>query len=73
MDTDHPTPAKGDQYEHPDGTTEVVFAVEEGRVLTIREYPDADAFDEGVADASSAGTHEGVANLPDAEFFQGLE
>lgn len=73
MTDDHQTPpTKGDQYEHPDGTVEIVFAVEDGRVLTIREYPDVDAFTDDVDDAASAGTHEGVADLPGPEFFEDL-
>jgi len=66
-------PRKGDQYEYPDGTVEIVFAVEDGRVLTIREYPDVESFTGDVDDAASAGTHEGVADLPEAEFFEDLE
>jgi hypothetical protein len=66
-------PTKGDQYEHPDGTVEIAFAVEDGRVLTIREYADVDSFTDAVEDAASTGTHGGVADLPDPEFFEDLE
>lgn len=63
-------PRRADSYEHPDGTREVVFHVADGRVLTVREYPDREAFAAGVADATYAGRHEGVADLPGVEAFQ---
>ena len=70
VDDDHPvTPGNGDQYEHPDGTMEVVFTVEDGRVLTIREYPDTGTFASAVDDARFGGTHEEIASLPPAEYF----
>ncbi len=64
-------PRRADSYEHPDGTREVVFHVADDRVLTVREYPDREAFREGVADAADAGRHEGVADLPGVEAFAG--
>lgn len=54
---------EADAYRHPDGTTEVVFALEEGRVLTVREYPDAERFESAVDGATYQGRHEGVASL----------
>jgi hypothetical protein len=61
-------PEKADHYRS--GTIdEIVFAVEEGRVLTIREYPTVEAFRESVADAEYVGTHHGVDELPDIEAF----
>lgn len=63
-------PRRADSYEHPDGTREVVFHVADDRVLTVREYPDREAFAAGVADAAYAGQHEGVADLPGVEGFQ---
>jgi hypothetical protein len=66
-------PTKGDQFRHPDGTVEVVFATAEGRLLTVKEYADEDAFRRGVADAEAAGRHEGVQSLPDPEAFEDVE
>ena len=66
-------PEKGDQFRHPDGTAEVVFATAEGRLLTVKEYADDAAFRRGIADAEAAGRHEGVRSLPDAEAFDDLE
>lgn len=71
--TDSSSPAKGDQYRHADGTVEVVFATAEGRLLTVREYPDEDAFRRAVADAEATGQHEGVRSLPDAEAFEDVD
>lgn len=62
-------PAIGEQYRYPDGTIEVVFAVEDGTVLTVREYPEQELFDAAVADARQEGILEEVANLPDADTF----
>lgn len=62
-------PRRADSYDHPDGTREIVFHVEGDRVLTVREYPDREAFREGVAGASYAGEHPGVADLPGVEAF----
>lgn len=63
-DDDHPPASKADQYRHTDGTTEVVYALEGGEVLTIREYQSVDAFERRVADAEYLGEHPGVADLP---------
>ena len=62
-DPDHPV-AKAAQYRHPDGTVEVVYALEEGAVLTFREYPDEATFDATLDDAEYLGEHPGVASLP---------
>lgn len=67
--TDDTEPAKGSQYRHGDGTVEVVFAVEDERVLVVREYPTIDAFENAIADATDAGIHEQVADLPGVEAF----
>lgn len=66
-------PSKGDQYGHSDGTREVVFATEDGHILTVREYPDVTAFENGVAEAEYAGSHEGVLDLPDPEAFDRVD
>lgn len=58
--------SKGDEYRHTDGTREVVFALADGRVLTVKEYPDGEAFDAGVADATYVGVEDDIADLPDA-------
>jgi hypothetical protein len=66
---DDADPRKADHYRHWDGSEEIVFAVEEGRVLTIREYESVEDFERTVEDAEYVGTHEGVADLPGAEAF----
>lgn len=68
MATDRDT-SKGDEYHHPDGTVEIVFATEADRVLTVREYGSTDGFLETVADATYRGINEDVAGLPPAEAF----
>ena len=61
---------RGRSYEFDDGTVEVVFATEEGRVLTVREYPTAEACLRTLADADYRGTNEQVLELPDVEAFE---
>lgn len=63
-------PEKADQYRHQDGTVEVVFAVEDGRVLTFREYQTVDDFQRAVADGEFEGYHPGVKDLPGVEAFR---
>lgn len=62
---DTPIVSPAAHYRHDDGTTEVVYVVEDGTVLTVREYPEVEAFERAVADARYLGEHEGVADLPD--------
>lgn len=66
-------PRKGDQYAHDTGVTEVVYMRDDGRVLTFREYPDVDAFEEAVVGAAYRGINEDVAALPDAAAFADVE
>ncbi|WP_396613386.1 hypothetical protein ACH9L7_17310 (plasmid) [Haloferax sp. S1W] len=74
MDHDAPaTPAKGHQYERSSGTLEVVFAVEDGRVLTFREYPSIDLFHRSVADAQYTGENSAVKSLPGVDAFRDLD
>ena len=63
-------PRKADHYRHADGTDEIVFASEEGHVLTVREYRNVEDFERTVEDAEHVGTHEGVADLPGVEAFE---
>lgn len=70
MSPDDSSPQKADQYEHPDGTLEIVFAVEGGNVLTIREYQSVSQFERSIDDATYLGTHEGVLDIPDADYFR---
>lgn len=72
-DGDTPPVATANEYRHEDGTTEVVYVVEDGRVLTIREYPDTEAFERSVADAAYLGEHRGVAELPGVSEMRGLQ
>lgn len=58
------------KYRYEDGTIEIVFVVEEGHVLTVREYPDEETFDENIGSATYEGQHEGVADLPSPEAFE---
>lgn len=66
-------PTKADQYRFADGTTEVVFAIEDGRVLSFREYPDVETFEEAVESAQFEGVHRGVEELPDASAFRDVD
>jgi hypothetical protein len=59
-----------DQYRHSDGAVEIVLTVEEGRVLTIKEYPDPQLFADTVTDSDFLGTNEAVASLPDIAAFR---
>jgi hypothetical protein len=61
---------KADQFEYEDGTVEIVFAVEEGKVLTVREYPDEDTFSRETGGAMYRGAHPGVEELPGLEAFE---
>ncbi|MDR5674626.1 hypothetical protein RH858_15990 [Halalkaliarchaeum sp. AArc-GB] len=65
--------SKADEYRHPDGTVEVIFAIEGDRVLTVREYPERDRFREAVSAATSVGTNDAVDSLPGVEAFQDSE
>jgi hypothetical protein len=58
------------EYRHDDGSAEIVFATEDGRVLTVREYPDEAAFADATAAAEYVGQHEGVSDLPGVEAFR---
>ena len=72
-DADPDEPFRGATYVFDDGTTEVVYVREDGRILTIREYPSDTAFQQVAEEAEFTGTHEGVASLPDVEEFQDLD
>jgi len=61
---------KAAEYRHDDGSVEIVFAVEDGRVLTVREYPDEAVFADATAAAEYVGQHEGVSDLPGVEAFR---
>lgn len=73
MKENTPNPEKADQYRFIDGTTEVVFAVEEGRVLTFREYPDVATFTRAMEAGEYDGVNQGVKELPGIEAFQDLD
>ncbi|MFP4626138.1 MAG: hypothetical protein ACOCQ3_02095 [Natronomonas sp.] len=68
-DREDAKPPKGKQYRYADGTVEVVFATEDERVLTVREYSTLDAFERRIAEASDEGIHPEVAALPGVEGF----
>ena len=68
-DSDLEEPTKGDEYALPSGSTEIVFLVEDGRVLTVREYESIDAFEQAVAHGRYLGTRDEVAAMPDVEAF----
>ena len=61
--------SKGDEYHHPDGTVEIVFVVEEDRLLTVKEYPSAQ-FSEEVTDATYQGIDEDIAALPPVDLYR---
>lgn len=66
-------PVEGDEYSHTDGTTEIVYLTEDGRVLTFREYPSTDAFEDAVETATYRGINDAVASLPGREEFSDAE
>ncbi|WP_144797960.1 hypothetical protein [Halorubrum depositum] len=68
-DPESEAPAKGDEYALPNGSTEIVFHVEGGHVLTVREYESVDAFEESVSRGRYMGTREDVLSIPDPEEF----
>jgi hypothetical protein len=72
-DSESETPAKGDEYALPNGSTEIVFHVEGGHVLTVREYESVDAFEESVSRGRYLGTREDVLSIPDADEFADAE
>ena len=57
------------KYQYDDGTVEIVFAAEAGRVLTVREYPDDASFEAEIGPATYLGQHSGIAELPPVEAF----
>lgn len=61
---------KADEYHHPDGTVEVVFAIEDEGILTVREYGSVEAFAAATDDAEYAGRNEAVAELPGVDAFR---
>lgn len=63
-------PVKGDEYRYPDGTIEVVFAVEDGSVLTVKNYRDIESFRTRTTDATYVGTNQEVENIPDIDEFR---
>ncbi|WP_224338497.1 hypothetical protein [Haloprofundus halobius] len=74
MDSTAPGDAtKADQYQYQNGTMEVVFAVSDGRVLTLREYPDVSTFNRATDAATYRGTHQAVADLPDLMAFEDID
>lgn len=66
-------PVKGDEYVLPDGSTEIVFLVEDGRVLTVSEYESIDAFEDSVSTGRYVGTREEVATMPGVEAVDGSD
>jgi len=72
-DPESDSPAKGDEYALPDGATEIVFHVEDGHVLTVREYGSVDAFEQSVSRGRYLGTREDVLSIPDADEFADAE
>jgi hypothetical protein len=63
-------PERGDQFRHPDGTYEVVFHVEDDRVLTVREYPTDEAYRDATGEAAFEGVNEDVLDLPGPNTFE---
>ena len=71
--SDRPMPndiQRADAYDHPDDVYEVVFAIEDGRVLTVREYPTRETFAHAVTEAAYRGTDRDIANLPEVSAFE---
>lgn len=63
MEEDH-TPSKGDEYIHPSGVHEVVYAVVDGRILTVREYGDSAMFRMHNSEANYQGKNKMAIELP---------
>ncbi|WP_435361973.1 hypothetical protein [Haloarchaeobius sp. DFWS5] len=63
-------PTKGDEYTHDDGTREIVFLVEDGRVLSVREYDSVSLFNDTIDDATYRGINHDVASLPEVDLFE---
>lgn len=57
------------KYQYDDGTVEIVFVAEAGRVLTVREYPDDASFEAEIEPARYLGEHSGIAELPGVDAF----
>lgn len=72
-DPDSRSPEKGDEYALPDGSTEIVFLVEDGHVLTVREYESIDAFREVASRGRYVEMREDIRSLPDVEEFSDSE
>jgi hypothetical protein len=67
---DKPTaPSESDWYRHDD-VDEIVFAVDDGHILTVREYPSFERFRDEVRQATYVGTHADVDNIPDVDEFK---
>lgn len=66
-------PEKADQYQFLDSITEVVFTIEDGRVLTFREYPNEEAFQRAVETGEYQGVNQAVKDLPSLEAFRDLD
>jgi hypothetical protein len=74
MDRPADPATKAAKYQYDDGSVEIVFATEEGRVLTVREYPGEESFEAAIDSATYQGRHAGVAELsPVEEFISGDE
>lgn len=63
---------KGDEFRYSDGTVEVVFAIEGGHILTVREYTSEDHFEAAIDDATYAGTNPEVEALPNVDAFSDM-
>lgn len=64
-------PREGEIFRHDDGTLEVVFAVTDGRILTVKEYDHLDAFDAATSEAVLEGVSEDVEELSLESFPDG--
>lgn len=64
---DRREPEQADHYRHDDGTVEIVLAVEDDRILSLKEYADGESFAASVAESDYLGTNAEVAALPDVE------
>jgi hypothetical protein len=69
MDRPADPATKAAKYQYDDGSVEIVFATGQGRVLTVREYPDDESFEAEIDAATYVGEHAGVAELPPVEEF----
>lgn len=57
-------PKKGDEFLHPSGTIEIVYLTLDGKILSFREYPDAQTFSNHNGGAHYHGMNKAILDIP---------